>query len=55
MILIWRFDDRVKITKLTYTIFDPFMLQAYGFLSPYSTEIHQFKIPAIVPSEETAK
>ena len=27
--LIWQFDDRVKIAKLTYVIIDPFILQAW--------------------------
>ena len=29
MILIWRFGKRIKITKLPYTIIDPFLLQAW--------------------------
>ena len=29
VILIWRFGDHVKITKLTYAIIDPFILQAW--------------------------
>ena len=29
MILIWRFGDRVKISKLTYAIIYPFILQAW--------------------------
>ena len=32
MILIWRFGDRVNIAKLTYTIIDPSILQAWVFL-----------------------
>ena len=29
MILIWQFGDRLKITKLTDAIIDPFILQAW--------------------------
>ena len=32
MILIWRFGERIEITKLTYAIIDPFILQAWVFL-----------------------
>ena len=32
MILIWRFSKRIEITKLTYAIIDPFILQAWVFL-----------------------
>ena len=56
MILIWQFGECVKITKLTYAIIDPFILQAWvmGF-SPHRTEIHQFKIPPTAFSEQTVK
>ena len=31
-VLIWHFANRAKMAKLTYTIIDPFMLQAWVFL-----------------------
>ena len=55
MILIWRFGNLVKIVKLTYTITDPFILQAWVSLHTVINEISQFEILSTAFFEQTAK
>ena len=50
VILIWQC---VKIAKLTYTIIDPFILQAW--VSIYSAQNCQFKMPPTAFFEQTTK